>query len=49
MPFSEADLPKNPLKPAAGGPSAKAVRIAYISLAQAQIMSAIEQGTLGLF
>jgi len=35
-PFSEANLPQKPLKPAAGGPSAKVVWIAYIGLAQAQ-------------
>ena len=32
-PFSKADLPKNPLKPAANSLSAKAVWIAYIGLA----------------
>jgi len=48
-PFSEANLPEKTLKPAAGGPSAKVVRIACIGLAQAQTMSATEQGTLGLF
>jgi len=32
-PFSKADLPENPPKPAAGGPSAKVVWIACIGLA----------------
>jgi len=41
-PFSKIDLPEKPLKPAAGGLSAKVVRTAYISLAQAQIILATE-------